>query len=249
MPSPGTVLQLRTLYIGLFPNIKSKYDSELKCLVFRGVGYPALWPSPNCRQPLDVSNEFTFKLIDGILKGIVSTVWCNYSSLVLKHYNQLNNVCPYSVFQISVRSSSTNLFTWEAMKWILVRFNWFTSVIFWLLVQRLFSLERISFFKSMYLCWLQVAGRRLLMCASGRNRELQFSSLTYTFPETLFLLATVLCVLQVAEKPAEWFQGLRAFRVESTKDSSITWLRHHKLVRHFKWIILIFELPSFRQTC
>lgn len=56
------------------PNINSKYDSELKCLVFRGVGYPALWPSPNCRQPLDVSNEFTFKLIDGILKGIVSTV-------------------------------------------------------------------------------------------------------------------------------------------------------------------------------
>ncbi|KAK9138992.1 hypothetical protein Sjap_009586 [Stephania japonica] len=32
-----------------------------------GVGYPSLWPSPTCQQPLDVSNEFTFKVIDGIL--------------------------------------------------------------------------------------------------------------------------------------------------------------------------------------
>ncbi|GKV38495.1 hypothetical protein SLEP1_g46405 [Rubroshorea leprosula] len=32
-----------------------------------GVGYPALWPSNDCQQPLDVSNEFTFQVIDGIL--------------------------------------------------------------------------------------------------------------------------------------------------------------------------------------
>ncbi|KAL8151380.1 hypothetical protein V2J09_021188 [Rumex salicifolius] len=32
-----------------------------------GVSYPTLWPSKDCKQPLDVSNEFTFKLIDGIL--------------------------------------------------------------------------------------------------------------------------------------------------------------------------------------
>ncbi|XP_062105114.1 beta-hexosaminidase 3 [Humulus lupulus] len=32
-----------------------------------GVGYPSLWPSKDCQEPLDVSNEFTFKLIDGIL--------------------------------------------------------------------------------------------------------------------------------------------------------------------------------------
>ncbi|KAL3654005.1 Beta-hexosaminidase 3 [Castilleja foliolosa] len=32
-----------------------------------GVGYPSLWPSRDCKEPLDVSNEFTFKLIDGIL--------------------------------------------------------------------------------------------------------------------------------------------------------------------------------------
>ncbi|KAJ4968554.1 hypothetical protein NE237_015255 [Protea cynaroides] len=32
-----------------------------------GTGYPSLWPSRDCQQPLDVSNEFTFKVIDGIL--------------------------------------------------------------------------------------------------------------------------------------------------------------------------------------
>ncbi|CAH9074260.1 unnamed protein product [Cuscuta europaea] len=32
-----------------------------------GVGYPSLWPSRDCQQPLDVSNEFTFNVIDGIL--------------------------------------------------------------------------------------------------------------------------------------------------------------------------------------
>ncbi|CAM8938673.1 unnamed protein product [Rhodiola kirilowii] len=32
-----------------------------------GQGYPALWPSKTCQEPLDVSNEFTFKVIDGIL--------------------------------------------------------------------------------------------------------------------------------------------------------------------------------------
>ncbi|KAJ0018368.1 hypothetical protein Pint_11669 [Pistacia integerrima] len=36
-------------------------------LIFRGVGYPSLWPSKDCQQPLDVSNDFTFKVIDGIL--------------------------------------------------------------------------------------------------------------------------------------------------------------------------------------
>ncbi|XP_010528624.2 PREDICTED: beta-hexosaminidase 3 [Tarenaya hassleriana] len=32
-----------------------------------GTGYPSLWPSKNCREPLDVSSKFTFKVIDGIL--------------------------------------------------------------------------------------------------------------------------------------------------------------------------------------
>ncbi|KNA16254.1 hypothetical protein SOVF_090820 [Spinacia oleracea] len=33
-----------------------------------GVGYPLLFPSADCKEPLDVSNEFTFQVIDGILK-------------------------------------------------------------------------------------------------------------------------------------------------------------------------------------
>ncbi|KAJ8450558.1 hypothetical protein Cgig2_020195 [Carnegiea gigantea] len=34
-----------------------------------GVGYPSLWPSPDCKEPLDVSSDFTFQVIDGILSG------------------------------------------------------------------------------------------------------------------------------------------------------------------------------------
>ncbi|KAJ3708229.1 hypothetical protein LUZ61_011934 [Rhynchospora tenuis] len=32
-----------------------------------GIGYPSLWPSNGCRNPLDVTNEFAFEIIDGIL--------------------------------------------------------------------------------------------------------------------------------------------------------------------------------------
>ncbi|XP_019152467.1 PREDICTED: beta-hexosaminidase 3 [Ipomoea nil] len=32
-----------------------------------GVGYPTLWPSRDCQHPLDVTSNFTFKVINGIL--------------------------------------------------------------------------------------------------------------------------------------------------------------------------------------
>ncbi|MED6195294.1 Beta-hexosaminidase 1 [Stylosanthes scabra] len=32
-----------------------------------GAGYPDLWPSPTCREPLDVSKNFTFDVVSGIL--------------------------------------------------------------------------------------------------------------------------------------------------------------------------------------
>ncbi|XP_027928598.1 beta-hexosaminidase 1 isoform X3 [Vigna unguiculata] len=35
-----------------------------------GAGYPDLWPSPTCREPLDVSKNFTFDVISGILTDI-----------------------------------------------------------------------------------------------------------------------------------------------------------------------------------
>ncbi|GJN36275.1 hypothetical protein PR202_gb25120 [Eleusine coracana subsp. coracana] len=34
-----------------------------------GNGYPKLWPSPTCTEPLDVSSNFTFEVISGILSG------------------------------------------------------------------------------------------------------------------------------------------------------------------------------------
>ncbi|KAL1562201.1 Beta-hexosaminidase 1 [Salvia divinorum] len=35
-----------------------------------GAGYPDLWPSSSCREPLDVSKNFTFDLISGILSDM-----------------------------------------------------------------------------------------------------------------------------------------------------------------------------------
>lgn len=35
----------------------------------RGVGYPDLWPSLQCIEPLDVSKNYTFEVIDGIIGG------------------------------------------------------------------------------------------------------------------------------------------------------------------------------------
>ena len=39
-----------------------------------GVGYPELWPSPTCQMPLNVANNFTFELIDGMIKEIATEV-------------------------------------------------------------------------------------------------------------------------------------------------------------------------------
>ncbi|MQM13692.1 hypothetical protein Taro_046615 [Colocasia esculenta] len=35
-----------------------------------GIGYPDLWPSSTCREPLDVSKNFTFEVISGILEDM-----------------------------------------------------------------------------------------------------------------------------------------------------------------------------------
>ncbi|WJX73579.1 Beta-hexosaminidase 1, variant 2 [Trifolium repens] len=35
-----------------------------------GAGYPDLWPSPSCREPLDVSNNYTFHVISSILSDM-----------------------------------------------------------------------------------------------------------------------------------------------------------------------------------
>ncbi|CAK7325615.1 unnamed protein product [Dovyalis caffra] len=35
-----------------------------------GTGYPDLWPSPSCREPLDVTKNFTFDVISGIMTDL-----------------------------------------------------------------------------------------------------------------------------------------------------------------------------------
>ncbi|KAL9388664.1 hypothetical protein Peur_017269 [Populus x canadensis] len=35
-----------------------------------GTGYPDLWPSPSCREPLDVSKNYTFDVISGIMTDL-----------------------------------------------------------------------------------------------------------------------------------------------------------------------------------
>ncbi|KAJ3676649.1 hypothetical protein LUZ60_004061 [Juncus effusus] len=35
-----------------------------------GIGYPDLWPSKNCTEPLDISKNFTFEVISGILQDM-----------------------------------------------------------------------------------------------------------------------------------------------------------------------------------
>jgi len=45
------------------------------CFQCRGTGYPDLWPSLSCREPLDVTKNFTFDVISGILAGLVQVVY------------------------------------------------------------------------------------------------------------------------------------------------------------------------------
>jgi hypothetical protein len=52
-------------FIDLFP----QRDKHAICLECRGTGYPDLWPSPSCREPLDVTKNVTFDVISGILTG------------------------------------------------------------------------------------------------------------------------------------------------------------------------------------
>jgi hypothetical protein len=41
----------------------------------RGVGYPDLWPASECIEPLDVSKNFTFDVINGIIGGLNNSLY------------------------------------------------------------------------------------------------------------------------------------------------------------------------------
>lgn len=44
-------------------------ESVMKCVGNFCIVYPSLWPSDSCKESLDVSNNFSFGIIDGILSG------------------------------------------------------------------------------------------------------------------------------------------------------------------------------------
>uniref|UniRef100_N1R591 beta-N-acetylhexosaminidase n=1 Tax=Aegilops tauschii TaxID=37682 RepID=N1R591_AEGTA len=47
-----------------------RYTVEDARYIVRGNGYPKLWPSLSCTEPLDVSSNFTFEVITGILSDM-----------------------------------------------------------------------------------------------------------------------------------------------------------------------------------
>ncbi|GFP78770.1 beta-hexosaminidase 1 [Phtheirospermum japonicum] len=47
-----------------------RYTIDDASEIVQGTGYPDLWPSTSCREPLDVSKNFTFDLISGILSDL-----------------------------------------------------------------------------------------------------------------------------------------------------------------------------------
>lgn len=67
MLNPG--IPFFNFYVRLFHFQKRLYYDYDTTFIIRGVGYPALWPSKRCPEPLDVSNDFTFQLINGVLSG------------------------------------------------------------------------------------------------------------------------------------------------------------------------------------
>lgn len=81
-----------------------------------GTGYPDLWPSPNCTEPLDVTKEFTFQVISGILAdmrkifpfglfhlgGDEVNTDCWYSTPHVKQWLQQNNMTAKEAYQYFV---------------------------------------------------------------------------------------------------------------------------------------------------
>ncbi|GER42426.1 beta-hexosaminidase [Striga asiatica] len=65
------------LEVPMYPNLWKgaytkweRYTIDDASDIVQGEGYPDLWPSPSCQEPLDVSKNFTFDLITGILSDL-----------------------------------------------------------------------------------------------------------------------------------------------------------------------------------
>jgi hypothetical protein len=64
--STSNAWHLQIVYLFISSVLSLTCIDFMKC---RGVGYPDLWPSVDCREPLDVSKNFTFEVIASMLAG------------------------------------------------------------------------------------------------------------------------------------------------------------------------------------
>ncbi|URE01383.1 beta-hexosaminidase [Musa troglodytarum] len=70
----GAAIEANTVYgalRGLEALVINRSSGNLFGFLCRGAGYPDLWPSANCTEPLDVSKNFTFEVISGILTDLL----------------------------------------------------------------------------------------------------------------------------------------------------------------------------------
>lgn len=83
-----------------------------------GIGYPHLWPSYNCQQPLDVSKEFTFKVIDTILSDFSKVFKFKFIHL---GGDEVNTSCWSNTTHIRKWLAKRGLSTSEAYKYFVLR--------------------------------------------------------------------------------------------------------------------------------
>ncbi|KAG5051302.1 hypothetical protein JHK87_003500 [Glycine soja] len=78
-----------------------------------GAGYPDLWPSPYCREPLDVSKNFTFDVISGILTD------CWSSTSHVKEWLQSHNMTTRDAYQYFVLKAQEMAVSknWSPVNW------------------------------------------------------------------------------------------------------------------------------------
>jgi len=62
----------------------------------RGLKYPQLWPSPHCNEPLDMSKEFAFDVIDGILTSLLYYMLIRVSVIFNFQHSQWFSCSPHS---------------------------------------------------------------------------------------------------------------------------------------------------------
>ncbi|XP_015942301.1 beta-hexosaminidase 1 [Arachis duranensis] len=98
-----------------------------------GVGYPSLWPSPSCKEPLDVSKNFTFDVLSGILSDMrkifpfelfhlggdeVNTdCWSNTSQVT--HWLSQNRLTPKAAYEYFVLKAQEIALSkrWSPVNW------------------------------------------------------------------------------------------------------------------------------------